>query len=161
MTATRWLAVSLLGTSLVMAACGRQEGRAEQDDDGRAAAATASSGGVRHDADHDTDTPTATGKVIVIQLVSDEKGNRFEPSRVEAHRGDVLRFTLASGVHNIHFFPDSNPGKSAMPAASDMLQLPGQTLDVPVNFAPGHYYFQCDPHAPLGMMGHLEVETRD
>jgi plastocyanin len=39
-----------------------------------------------------------------------------------------------------------------------MLQLPGQTLDVPVTMKPGHYFFQCDPHALLGMVGHLEVE---
>jgi plastocyanin len=145
----------------MMAACSGREGRAADDDDARTATAAATSGGAHHDDDHAADVPAPTGKVIVIQLVSDEKGNRFEPSRVEAHRGDVLRFTLASGVHNIDFFPDSNPGKTAMPAASDMLQLPGQTLDVPVNFAPGHYYFQCDPHAPLGMMGHLEVEKHD
>jgi plastocyanin len=39
-----------------------------------------------------------------------------------------------------------------------MLQLPGQTYDVPVNFEPGTYYFQCDPHSALGMKGHLKVE---
>jgi plastocyanin len=31
-------------------------------------------------------------------------------------------------------------------------------LDIPVNFAPGNYYFQCDPHAALGMIGHVDVE---
>jgi plastocyanin len=39
-----------------------------------------------------------------------------------------------------------------------MLQLPGQTVDIPVTFEKGKYYFQCDPHAALGMRGHLEVE---
>jgi len=42
-----------------------------------------------------------------------------------------------------------------------MLQLPGQTVDIPVNFEPGKYYFQCDPHAALGMKGHLEVEKEE
>jgi len=27
-----------------------------------------------------------------------------------------------------------------------------------VHLAPGTYYFQCDPHAALGMKGHLIVE---
>jgi plastocyanin len=27
-----------------------------------------------------------------------------------------------------------------------------------VTMAPGKYYFQCDPHAALGMKGHVEVE---
>jgi plastocyanin len=26
---------------------------------------------------------------------------------------------------------------------------------------PGHYYWQCDPHAALGMKGSLEVEKKD
>jgi plastocyanin len=29
---------------------------------------------------------------------------------------------------------------------------------VPISFGPGEYYFQCDPHAALGMVGELEVE---
>jgi plastocyanin len=102
--------------------------------------------------------PAAGGKVIVIEATSDEKGNYFTPNEIEAHHGDVLRFTLKLGVHNVHFLPDSNPGKTGLPPASEMLQLPGQTIDIPVNLAEGKYYFQCDPHAALGMKGHLEVE---
>jgi plastocyanin len=104
-------------------------------------------------------TPDPGGKVITVNLITDEKGNYFEPKSFEAHKGDVIRYTLKAGVHNIHFLPDSNPGKTGLPAAaSDMLQLPGQTYDVKVSFAPGTYYFQCDPHAALGMMGHVKVE---
>lgn len=99
----------------------------------------------------------ATGKVIVITATTDEKGNYFSPSEVEAHRGDVLRFTLVVGVHNVHFLPDSNVGKTGLPGPSELLQLPGQTIDIPVTFDEGTYYFQCDPHAALGMKGHLRV----
>lgn len=99
-----------------------------------------------------------TGKTIVVELYTDEKGNYFKPNRIEAHQGDLIRFTLAAGVHNVHFLPDSNPGKSNLPAPSEFLQLPGQTYDFVVNLAPGKYYFQCDPHALLGMVGRLEVE---
>ena len=102
--------------------------------------------------------PAATGKVIEIKAITDDVGNRFEPREVEAKPGDVLRVVLVSGVHNIHFLPDSNPGKSGLPPAGDMLQLPGQTFDVPITFGPGEYYFQCDPHSALGMTGELEVE---
>ena len=104
-------------------------------------------------------TPDPGRKVIVIEALTDDQGNNvFKPAKLEAHKGDVLRFTLKGGVHNVHFLPDSNPGKSGLPAASDMLQIPGQTYDVKVTFEPGHYYFQCDPHALLGMKGKLEVE---
>ena len=102
--------------------------------------------------------PAPGGKIRVVKLITDGTSNRFEPNEIEAHKGDVIRFTLGVGVHNVHFLPDSNPGKSGLPPASEMLQLPGQTYDLPVTFAEGKYYFQCDPHALLGMTGHLKVE---
>jgi plastocyanin len=34
----------------------------------------------------------------------------ISPAKFEVHRGDVIRFTLKTGVHNIDFLPDSNPG---------------------------------------------------
>ena len=115
-----------------------------------AAAATAPSGPL---------TPDPGGKIITIKLTSDGTGNSFTPSEVHAKRGDVLRFTLGVGVHNVHFFADSNAGRSGFPQLpSDLLQLPGQTFDVAVKMPPGTYYFQCDPHAALGMKGHLIVE---
>ena len=103
-------------------------------------------------------TPAPGRKVIVVELVSNEKGNFFDPHEIEAKKGDVVRFTVKIGVHNVHFLPDSNTVKTGLPPASDMLQLPGQTYDLPVTFAPGTYYFQCDPHVALGMKGHLKVE---
>lgn len=103
--------------------------------------------------------PAATGKVITIEMFTDGNGNYFKPNTVEAHPGDVLRFTLGAGVHNVHFVADSNPGVPNLPAASDMLQLPGQTFDVTVPAASGKtLFFQCDPHAALGMVGHVKVE---
>lgn len=101
------------------------------------------------------------GDVIEISMITDENGNYFEPSEIEAHRGDTLRFTIISGVHNVAFPDSTNPGKPNMPGSGPMLQLPGQTYDFVVEFPPGEYNFQCDPHAPLGMVGVLEVEDED
>ncbi|HEX6537440.1 MAG TPA: plastocyanin/azurin family copper-binding protein [Gemmatimonadaceae bacterium] len=143
------LAAATLGLTLAVAACAKER-RGAADTTAAAPTASTTSGAPA--------TPAAGGKVITINLISDEKGNRFEPNEIEAHKGDVLRYTLVSGVHNVHFLPDSNPGKAGLPPASDMIQLPGQTYDVPVTFEEGHYYFQCDPHALLGMKGKLEVE---
>lgn len=130
-----------------------------------AATLTACSKGAEKAADSSTASSTSqapsvtpTGKVITVQLVSDAQGNYFEPKTIDASRGDVVRFTLKNGVHNVHFLPDSNPGKPNLPPASDFLQLPGQTWDLTVAFEPGTYYFQCDPHALLGMTGHLNVK---
>lgn len=141
----------LVAASLLVISCGGTEKASTGDEPGSAAASAsgASGGGT---------AATPTGKIVVVELNSDAQGNYFKPAKFEVHRGDIIRFTLKSGVHNVHFLPDSNPGKTNLPPASDMLQLPDQTLDIPVNLAPGKYYFQCDPHAALGMMGHVEVE---
>ena len=141
--------VGLVAASVFALACGGKE-NASPSAESAAAPAAATGGGP---------TATPTGKVVVVELNSDAEGNYFKPAKFEVHRGDIIRFTLKSGVHNVHFLPDSNPGKVNLPPASDLLQLPNQTLDIPVNLAAGKYYFQCDPHAALGMMGHVEVEN--
>ena len=104
-------------------------------------------------------TPDAGGQVITVQMVTADDGtNRFEPATFDAKKGDVIRYTLKAGVHNVHFVADSNAGKSGLPGPSDMLQLPGQTYDVKVAWEPGSYYYQCDPHALLGMVGRVTVK---
>lgn len=145
MRTRRFAAVVVLAAPLSLAACGGTADARSAD----AATEVASA-----------DAPAAqpTGTVIEVKMITDDKGNYFEPSTIEARAGDVIRLVLVSGVHNMNFLPDSNPGATGLPPATDMLQLPGQTLDVPVTMKPGHYYFQCDPHALLGMVGHLEVE---
>lgn len=148
MRLSSYLSSALALVALTLAACSKPADAPAADagaGDAPAASAAASA-------------PAATGKVIEIKAITDEKGSRFEPNKVEAHPGDVLRVSLVSGVHNIHFTPERNPGVSGLPDASEMLQLPGQTVDVPVTFQPGTYHFQCDPHAALGMVGELEVE---
>ena len=102
--------------------------------------------------------PAPTGNVVEVRAITDDKGNYFEPSEIEARQGDVIRVVNVSGVHNLHFLPDSNPDARNLPPASEMLGLPGQTVEIPVSMGPGEYYFQCDPHALLGMVGELEVE---
>ncbi len=104
-------------------------------------------------------TPDAGGKVIKVEMETDDQGNnKFTPKDFEASKGDVIRFTLVQGVHNVHFLADSNPNVQGLPPASQMLQAPGQTEDVKVTWGPGKYYFQCDPHALLGMQGHVTVK---
>ena len=104
-------------------------------------------------------TPDPGGKIVTVELYSDAVGNYFKPAEVRVKPGDVVRYTLKVGVHNVHFLADSNAGRSSYPQSpSDLLQLPGQTLDLAVKMPRGSYYFQCDPHAALGMKGHLIVE---
>lgn len=132
--------------SLVLAACGARDSTGTPAAGAAGAPAAASA------------AAPATGRTIEIRTVSDEKGNRFEPNKVEAKPGDVLKFTLVSGVHNVSWPADKNPSGVTFPEPSEMLQLPGQTLEIPVTFPKGEYHWQCDPHAALGMTGELEVE---
>jgi plastocyanin len=104
-----------------------------------------------------SDTPQPTGTLIEVRMITDDLGNYFEPAEVEARPGDVIRFMLVSGVHNVSLPADRNPAGLTMPEASDLLQLPGQTWDLAVSLPAGEYYFQCDPHAALGMVGTLTV----
>lgn len=138
--ATRW---SLLISALALGAC-VDKGAAPAVESNAAEAAAPEA--------------AASGNVIEVKAITDDRGNRFEPNEIHARSGDVLRLVLVSGVHNINFLADSNPGVSGLPGPSDMLQLPGQTYDVPISVGPGEYYFQCDPHAALGMTGKLEVK---
>ena len=153
------IAPIVAGAALLLAACGGKEksssDSAQQPAPAPAAASTSSGFG-------ENLTPDAGGKVIEVHLLTDEQGNnKFEPKEIEAHQGDVIRFTLKTGVHNVDFLPDSNTIKTGLPGASALLQLPGQTADLKVTLAPGKYYFQCDPHAALGMKGRLEVEEKE
>ena len=142
----------ILASALALVACGRTK-TSDTSTPPAAAAPSAAPGAATA-----TSTPAPGRKVVVVELHTDETGNYFKPNKLEVHRGDVIRFTLVTGVHNVHFLPDSNPGRTGLPPASDLLQLPGQTLDIPVTMPEGYYYFQCDPHAALGMRGHLEVD---
>lgn len=136
----------LLGGALcALVACGGEKERSESSEHVASSAAGAPV------------TPAPGGRMIEIEMFSNEKGNYFEPSEITARQGDVLQFELKTGVHNVNFLPDSNPGKTGLPAPTPLLQLPDQTIEVAVTMGPGTYYFHCDPHAALGMKGHLTV----
>lgn len=102
-----------------------------------------------------------TGRIVEVTMHTDEKGNYFEPANFTVKEGDVVRFKLVTGVHNVHFLPDSNKTAKWLPPMSAFFQLPGQTLDIPMTFGEGVFYYQCDPHALLGMVGRITVEDED
>jgi plastocyanin len=143
------IATLVLGATLLAAGCSG---------DGKREGGDARERGESHEGGESREGKSGSGKIVVVEAYSDEKGSYFKPADFEVHRGDTIRFTLKSGVHNVHFLPDSNPGKSDLPAASDMLQIPDQTYDLPVTLREGRYFFQCDPHVALGMKGHVKVE---
>lgn len=137
------LALTGLGLATTLAACGSNQKASAPAGDPPAATAEA---------------PAPTGRVIEVRMVTDGAGNYFEPAEITASPGDVVRFVLVSGVHNVSFPADQNDGEGALPETSALLQLPGQTFDLTIALARGTYRFQCDPHAALGMVGTLTVQ---
>ena len=157
MTGISTIARTIIPTLLVLAACAGEK-KTEATDAAQTPAAAAQPAS---DLGENL-TPDPGGKIITVEMLTDDQGNnRFDPAEIEAHRGDVIRFTLKTGVHNMHFLPDSNSVKEGLPAASQLLQLPGQAVDLKVTMPEGKYYLQCDPHAALGMKAKLEVEPKE
>ena len=104
----------LLIAALVVGACGGQEQSSPD-----SAPQTSATPAAPTNAMAENLSPDPGGKIIVVQMMTDEQGNnRFDPSEVEAHQGDVVRFTLKQGVHNVNFLPDSNSVKTGLPAAT-------------------------------------------
>ena len=144
-------------TLAVLTACGGDKpasgGGAKADTAKATAAAPAPNGGPVALGEREE----ANGRVIEVKLITDEQGNRFEPNVVSAKEHDILRFVMVTGVHNVDFLAAKNPGVAGLPAPSELLQTPGQAKEYVVGLKPGAYYFQCDPHAALGMTGTLNV----
>lgn len=143
----KMFALAGLGLAVGLAGCSSQDATAAATDSGQASASEAAAPAV-----------TPTGNVVEVKMVTDGAGNFFEPANLTVSRGDVVRFVLVTGVHNVSFPAASNAGAQGLPEASPYLQLPGQTHDLTVDMAAGEYAFQCDPHAALGMVGTLTVQ---
>ncbi len=151
MTTSRIASAALFASLILVGACGGGEQAPAVTPDPTPTPAAPTATGPQ--------TPDEGGKIIEIEMETDDQGNNvFEPANVEAKRGDVLRYKLESGVHNVHFLADSNPTMKNAPPPSAMLQLPGQTFDLKVTWDAGRYFYQCDPHALLGMVGYVTVK---
>ncbi|HET8654611.1 MAG TPA: plastocyanin/azurin family copper-binding protein [Longimicrobiaceae bacterium] len=144
---------ALLGLGLVLAltACGAEN----------TAQPTVTSTAAATESDDASATPAAaapaSGHVIEVTATTDGSGvNKFEPNTITAKKGDVIRVKLGQGVHDFHIV--EGPSGVTLPPATEYLQIPGQTVDVPVALPAGTYTFQCDPHAALGMKGTLTVQ---
>ena len=99
-------------------------------------------------ADDVAPAPAATGNIIEVKMITDDKGNYYEPAAIHAETGDVLRFTIVSGVHNVNFLPDSNAGKQGLPPASELLQ---RMDDARKEFSDddAERHAQCDPEGEV------------
>jgi manganese oxidase len=87
----------------------------------------------------------------------------FEPARIEARRGDIVRFTQHGVVpHNVQFVRNDAPDGVDIGEywSGPFLNQKGESYEVVVDerFADGAYEFNCLPHIALGMAGTLVVD---
>jgi plastocyanin len=102
--------------------------------------------------DRPSETPAAAARanaaprVIEVELVTDEKGNYFEPAEITARTGDVLRLRLVSGVHNLSFPAARNPappdqnGRRACESAKAEKAGTGRRVASPGIWGPARLY---------------------
>lgn len=107
---------------------------------------------------------------IVVRMLGDAKGYRFEPASIKARAGDVVRFVnVSGGPHNVSFWADSLPpgaaaqvqrnmGPTMSPLSGALITQPNATYQVSLaGLSPGRYRFYCLPHLGLGMTGQIVV----
>ncbi len=116
-------------------------------------------------------TTAGTTGPIVVQMLGDAKGYRFESATVTARVGDVLQFVnVSGGPHNVSFWEDSVPGGASAQLQQDMGPtigpLKGVLLLEPnapylvslAKLPPGTYQYYCLAHLGLGMRGQIIVQ---
>ena len=109
-------------------------------------------------------------QTVNVQMIGDEKGNRFVPASITIHVGDVVTWTNVSGAHNVVFWPDSIPAGTQTilqgKMGATMGRLMGPMFAAPnatytISFAglkAGTYKYYCLPHLALGMRAQVVVQ---
>ncbi|HJP87038.1 MAG TPA: plastocyanin/azurin family copper-binding protein [Gemmatimonadaceae bacterium] len=107
---------------------------------------------------------------IVVRMLGDEKGFRFQPASVTAHVGDVVRFVnVSGGPHNVAFSADRIPPGTAAKLQKNMgetdgalngamISEPNATYTISLaGLRPGTYNYHCVPHQAMNMVGRITV----
>lgn len=108
---------------------------------------------------------------IVVRMLGDAKGYRFEPASITARVGDVVRFVnVSGGPHNVTFWEDSIPsgaaaqlqrnmGPTMSPLNGALISQPNAEYVITVAKLPtGTYRYYCLPHLALRMTGQIVVQ---
>jgi plastocyanin len=110
---------------------------------------------------------------IVVRMVGDAKGYRFEPASITARVGDVVRFVnVSGGPHNVAFWADripagaearlqKNMGQTIGPLSGAMIIEPNEVYTVSLaGLRAGTYNYYCVPHQAMNMTGRIKVRPR-
>ena len=141
------------GLSLMVAACGGGEKKAEEAAPAAEAPAAA-----------------ATGATHDVNMQLDGTTYHYVPAELTIKVGDVVNFhNVSGGPHNVQFWGDSIPAGAAdklsggmpdqmSPLASPLLVEPNAVYSVTFTGTPaGDYKFYCLPHLAMKMVGKITV----
>jgi plastocyanin len=165
----RFLGFAIVGSAIVLGACGGGEKAADT-----TAAVTPAPDTT---AAATTPAPAAgapapiTGTTHEVKMVGDDKGYRYEPADITVKAGDGIKFIMVSGgPHNVAFDPatipaDVKPQLSAnMPnqqgeLSSPLFMNPNESYTISfANVKPGQYPYHCTPHLAMNMKGTITVQ---
>ena len=166
----RFLGFAIVGSAIVLGACGGGEKAADSTAAVTPAPDTTASAATTPAAPAGAMAPI-TGTTHEVKMVGDEKGYRFEPANITVKAGDGIKFTFVSGgPHNVAFDPatipaDVKPQLSAnMPNQQGELSSPlfsnaGESYTISfANVKPGQYPYHCTPHLAMNMKGTITVQ---
>jgi manganese oxidase len=101
-------------------------------------------------------------RVIEVAMLDANGDFRFSDERIEARRGDVIRFVQEGDMpHNVQFVRNSSPDGVELGDAwtGPYLNKKGEVYELHIDerFADGEYEFVCTPHVGFEMRGTLVV----
>ena len=96
---------------------------------------------------------TSPGSVVEVGGSS----NVFTPDNIDIVVGQTVTWTRLSGFHNVDGSTDTYPNNPdsffSGPASSGWSSFSYTFTE------PGHYYYQCNPHVSMGMIGTITVSA--
>ncbi len=117
-----------------------------------------------------TTVPPRKPKTHVVQMITQDGKQVFEPANLVIQPGDTVEWLAVSGSHNVAFWADSVPKgapdllRKAMPDTTAPLTSPrkptkGDKYSMVFNGMPkGEYKYYCTPHLKKMMIGLLTIQ---
>jgi plastocyanin len=110
------------------------------------------------------------GKTVIVKMLLNAQGMRFDPANITIDKGDVITFVnVSGGPHNVAFdaakvgASAKAPLSAAMPnqimaLAGPLISAPNGTYKISfANVPAGQYPYWCTPHLAMGMKGVITV----
>ena len=96
---------------------------------------------------------TSPGSVVDVSV----SGSVFAPDHIDIVVGQTVTWTRLSGIHNVDGSTDTYPNNPdsfiSEPASSSWSSFSHTFTEL------GHYYYQCNEHYSMGMIGTINVST--